>query len=277
MVRTKHRCTVCGKLASYRCKYCGDTLCKDHLSPDMHWCVGLDDYKREEKVAPAIEVEADHRSGGKKNVTNPPGILSGNCSYLLLVLMSVSFLLQLLIPGGLITIGIPNSYEKLLWLNPQLVMERPWTLVTHIFLHGGFMHYLINMLVFFFFAPTLERKIGSVKFLLIFFLSGIFAGIGWSLTFSPNSCQLLLLDQNLFGVVGASGAICGIMATLAVLMPKMKVYIFPIPIPLDIWIVVIFFAVYDFLSIGSGDAVAHTAHLSGLFFGLFAGMYLKGR
>jgi hypothetical protein len=44
----------------------------------MHWCVGLDDYKREEKVAPAIEVEADHRSGGKKNVTNPLGILSGN-------------------------------------------------------------------------------------------------------------------------------------------------------------------------------------------------------
>lgn len=241
----------------------------------MHWCVGLEDYKREEKVAPAIEVEADPGSGEKKNVTNPPGILSGNCSYLLLALISVSFLLQLLIPGGLITSGIPNSYERLLWLNPQLVIERPWTLVTHIFLHGGFMHFLFNMLVFFFFAPTLERKIGSVKFLLIFFLSGIFAGIGWSLTFSPNEYQLLLLDQNLFGSVGASGAICGIMATLAVLMPKMKVYIFPIPIPLDIWIVVIFFAIYDFLMVGSGDAVAHTAHLSGLFFGLFAGMYLK--
>jgi len=145
------------------------------------------------------------------------------------------------------------------------IEERPWTLVTHIFLHGSLMHFLINMLVFFFFAPTLERKIGSVKFLLIFFLAGIFAGIGWSLTTA----------NPLIPVVGASGAICGIMATLAVLMPKMKVYIFPIPLPLDIWIVVIFFAIYDFLSIGSGDAVAHTAHLSGLFFGLFAGLYLK--
>jgi membrane associated rhomboid family serine protease len=262
MVLTKYRCTVCGKPASYRCKYCGDTLCKDHLSPDMHWCVGLEDYKSEERRAPSIDVKLDRRSRGKKGVTNPLGILSGNCSYLLLVLMAVSFLLQLLIPSGLITSGIPNSYERLLWLNPQLVIDRPWTLVTHIFLHGGFMHFLFNMLVFFFFAPTLERKIGSVKFLLIFFLSGIFAGIGWSLT-SVNPA------------LGASGAICGIIATLAVLMPKLKVYIFPIPIPLDIWIVVIFFAVYDFLMVGSGDSVAHTAHLSGLFFGLFAGMYLK--
>jgi membrane associated rhomboid family serine protease len=275
MVRTMYRCTVCGKPASYRCKYCGDTLCKDHISPDMHWCVGLEDYKSEERRKPFIEVKSDRRSRGKKGVTNPLGILSGNCSYLLLVLMAVSFLLQLLIPGGLITSGIPNAYERLLWLNSQLVIERPWTLVTHIFLHGGFMHFLFNMLVFFFFAPTLERKIGSVKFLLIFFLSGIFAGIGWSLTFSPNEYQLLLLDQNFFGSVGASGAICGIIATLAVLMPKLKVYIFPIPIPLDIWIVVILFAVYDFLMVGSGDSVAHTAHLSGLFFGLFAGMYLK--
>lgn len=255
MIRTKHRCTVCGKPASYRCKYCGDTLCKDHLSPDTHWCVGLDDYKREEKLTPAIEVEADHRSGGKKDVTNPIGILSGNCSYLLLVLISVSYVLQLLIPG----------YTEHLMLVPAFLRERPWTLVTHIFLHGSFMHFLINMFVLFFFAPTLERKIGSVNFLLIFFLSGIFAGIGYSLTSDVPS-------------LGASGAVYGILGTLAVLMPKMKVYIFPLPIPIDIWIIVILFALYfDVLPImmGSPDMIAHTAHLSGLFFGLFAGMYLK--
>jgi membrane associated rhomboid family serine protease len=265
MVRTKHRCTVCGKPALYRCKYCGDTLCKDHLSPGMHWCVGLEDNRREETEVPAIELEADHRSRGKKEVTNPLGLLSSNCSYLLLALISVSFLLQSLIPGGLIAGGFPNAYEKLLLLNPQLVMERPWTLVTHIFLHGSFMHFFINLLVFFFFAPTLERKIGSVKFLLIFFLSGIFAGIGYSLTSDVPS-------------LGASGAVYGVLGTLAVLMPKMKVYIFPLPIPLDIWIVVILFALYfDVLPImmGSLDMVAHTAHLSGLLFGLFAGMYLK--
>ena len=191
----------------------------------------------------------------KKRVkyTNPLGIFAGNYSFLILFLISISFVLQLLIPRP--------YYTELLILNPTLVMERPWTLVTHLFLHGSFEHFFINMLVFFFFAPVLERKIGSSKFLLIFFLAGIFAGIGWSLTsVSP--------------AVGASGALMGIFATLAVLMPRMRVYLFFI-VPLEIWMVVILFALYDFFMIGSGDMIAHTAHLSGLFFGLLAGMWLK--
>ncbi len=256
MARTQ--CTICGKPASYRCKYCGDTLCREHLAPDKHWCVVLEEYKK--------DMEAERTSSGpktgygrweyKKSVkyTNPLGIFAGNYSFLILLLISFSFVLQLVIPRP--------YYTELLILNPTLVMERPWTLVTHIFLHGSFGHFLINMLVFFFFAPVLERKIGSSKFLLIFFLSGIFAGIGWSLT-------------SVIPAVGASGALMGIFATLAVLMPKMKVYIFPLPIPIEIWIVLILFALYDFLMMGSGDMIAHTAHLSGMFFGLLVGMWLK--
>ena len=280
MARTQ--CTICGKPASYRCKYCGDTLCREHLAPDKHWCVALEEYKKDIEAGRTSSISSGFkpeygRWEYKKKVkyTNPLGIFAGNYSFLILFLISISFVLQLVIPGGLITRGIPNSYEKLLWLNPMLLEGRPWTLVTHIFLHGGFGHLLINMFVFFFFAPALERKIGSSKFLLIFFLSGIFAGIGWSLTFTPDQYQLLLLQQNLFGSVGASGALMGIFATLAVLMPKMKVYIFPLPIPIEIWIVLILFALYDFFMIGSGDMIAHTAHLSGLFFGLLAGMWLK--
>lgn len=267
MARTQ--CTICGKPASYRCKYCGDALCREHLTPDKHWCVALEEYKTDIEAERMSPISSDFkpeygRWEYKKRVkyTNPLGIFAGNYSFLILFLISISFVLQMVIPGGLITRGIPNSYEKLLWLNPMLLEGRPWTLITHIFLHGSFGHFLINMLVFFFFAPALERKIGSSKFLLIFFLSGIFAGIGWSLT-------------SVTPAVGASGALMGIFATLAVLMPKMKVYIFPLPIPIEIWIVLILFALYDFFMIGSGDMIAHTAHLSGLFFGLLAGMWLK--
>ena len=90
------------------------------------------------------------------------------------------------------------------------------------------------------------------------------AGIGWSLT-----------TVNLFvPVMGASGALMGLLGTLAVLMPKIRVYLFFI-IPMEIWMVVILFALYDFLMIGSGDMIAHTAHLSGLFFGLLVGASLK--
>ena len=258
MARTQ--CTICGKPASYRCKYCGDTLCREHLAPDKHWCVALEEYKKDMEAGRTSSISSDlkpeyGRWEYKKRVkyTNPLGIFAGNYSFLILFLISISFVLQLLIPRP--------YYTELLILNPTLVMERPWTLVTHLFLHGSFEHFFINMLVFFFFAPVLERKIGSSKFLLIFFLAGIFAGIGWSLTsVSP--------------AVGASGALMGIFATLAVLMPRMRVYLFFI-VPLEIWMVVILFALYDFFMIGSGDMIAHTAHLSGLFFGLLAGMWLK--
>ncbi len=272
MART--RCTVCGKQALYKCKYCGDNLCKEHLLPEMHWCVGLEEYKREleeGKISPIpLEAEAEpeepQRKKGwkdeKKVYTNPFGIFSGNYSFLLLFLIFISFVLQLLIPGGLITSGTSTSYEKLMWLNPQLIEERPWTLITHIFLHGSFGHFLFNMLFFIFFAPVLERKIGSPKFLLIFFLSGIVAGIGWCLT-SDNPA------------VGASGALYGVFGALAVLMPRMRMYIFPLPIPLEMWMVVILFAIFNFLMIGTTYPIAFTAHLSGLFFGLLAGLSLK--
>jgi len=181
------------------------------------------------------------------------GILTGNYSFLLMFLIASSFVLQLLIP----------SYTAHLILNPVLVLDRPWTLVTHVFLHGSFEHFFFNMLFFIFFGPVLERRIGSTKFLIIFFLAGIIAGIGWSLT-AVNPA------------VGASGALSGIFATLAVLMPRMKVYLFFF-IPLDMWMAVIFFALIDFMLIGSGDMIAHTAHLSGLFFGLLAGYHLKGK
>jgi len=225
----------------------------------MHWCVGLEAYKRDLEtrgtsaipfeIPPEQKVFGRDKSSYKKK---PLGIFSGNFSFLLLFLISGSFVVQLLVP----------AYTEYFKLVPALVTARPWTLVTHIFLHGSFEHFFFNMLFFVFFGPVLERKIGSSKFLLIFFLSGIVAGLGWSLTaVSP--------------VVGASGALSGVFATLAVLMPRMKVYLFFF-IPLEMWLTVILFALIDFALMGSGDMIAHTAHLSGLFFGLFAGMLLKG-
>jgi membrane associated rhomboid family serine protease len=258
MTRTQRKCTVCGKPALHRCKYCGDTLCEEHLPPELHWCVGLEEYKKDLEARGKSHIPFEPRPelrrwGEDKSIytKNPFGIFSGNYSFLLLFLISISFVLQLLISG----------YTQRLILIPALVVERPWTLITHIFLHGSFEHFFFNMLFFVFFGPVLERKIGSSKFLLIFFLAGIVAGVGWSLT-SVNPA------------LGASGALSGVFATLAVLMPRMKIYLFFL-IPLEMWIAVILFALIDFVMIGSGDMIAHTAHLSGLFFGLLVGASLK--
>ena len=247
---TRSRCTVCGKPASYRCKYCGDTLCREHFPPDRHWCVGYgsgsDRYRDNDRNR---NYERERAKTKLLVNTDIPRIFSHNYSYLLLFIILFSFLLQLLIPG----------YTEHLILIPGLVMERPWTLVTHIFLHSVQRpdHVLINMLVLFFFAPVLERRVGSAKFLLIFFLSGIFGGIGYCIM-TPS-----------YPALGASGAICGVLGALAMLMPRMRVYF--IIFPMEMWMMVILFALYDVFMIGAHDWVAHTAHLSGLLFGLIAG------
>ncbi len=239
MIRS--RCTVCGRPAVYRCKYCGDTLCREHLPPDRHWCVG-------------IGYEQDRRPGRIFN-TGIFRIFYHNYSYILMSIIVLSFILQLVIPG----------YTDFMILNPNTLTSRPWTLITHIFLHSVQRpeHLIINLLVFFFFAPLLERRVGSRKFLLIFLLSGIFAGLGYSLS-SANPA------------LGASGAISGILGALVILMPRIRVYVFPLPVPLELWMMVILFALYDLVSIGAPDRIAHTAHLSGLIFGLFAG-WLESR
>ena len=106
MVRT--RCTVCGKPAAYKCKYCGDTLCEEHLSPEMHWCMGLEEYKRDIEAGRTVFMAKPNEKMRKKFNANIFGIFSHNYSYLLLFLISISFVLQLLIPGGLITSRTPN-------------------------------------------------------------------------------------------------------------------------------------------------------------------------
>lgn len=258
---TQRRCTVCNEPALYRCTYCGDFLCKTHLPPEMHWCVGVETYEGDREALDMSSTPSDirpERKGWRVGTRMPAksfaGTFSGNYSFALVLLMSISFVLQLLIPG----------YDERLALIPAFLSSRPETLVTHIFLHGSFDHLFFNMLFFIFFGPVLERRIGSPKFLIIIFFSGIVAGIGWSLT----------TTNPFVPVVGASGALSGIFATLAVLMPRMRVYLFFI-IPIEIWMVLILFAIYDFVMIGSADMIAHTAHLSGLFFGLLAGLSLK--
>jgi membrane associated rhomboid family serine protease len=108
------------------------------------------------------------------------------------------------------------------------------------------------------FGSVLESIIGGKKFLLTFFLSGIIAGIG-SLAFYSSS-------------IGASGAIYGVMGALAVLRPRMIVYIgFPLPMALA----VVAWAGGDLLGLFTpSDLTGHAVHLFGLILGLAYGIFL---
>ncbi len=160
-----------------------------------------------------------------------------------------------------------NLSHRVLALDPLNIFSRPWTLVTHMFLHANGIHLLFNMMFLFFFGPELERRIGGKRFLIVFFLSGIIAAIGYSL-------WSVFVLQSAAPAVGASGALFGIFACLAVIAPDIQVYIYFIP--MKITYALIFFALLDLLFVGSGDTIARSAHLTGVIAGLVMGRHIKG-
>ena len=158
----------------------------------------------------------------------------------------------------------PSFAFNYLALNPAFVAARPWTLITYMFLHANMEHLFFNMIFLFFFGTMLERIVGESKFLQIFIISGLVGAIG----------QMLVVPTGY--MMGASGALFGVMGCLAVIAPEITVLLFFV-IPLSIRAAVVLFAVLDFTMMGSGDSIAHMAHITGLLAGLAYGGVLKDR
>src|SRR5438477_8046793 len=126
--------------------------------------------------------------------------------------------------------GAPSFTSKF-GLIPLAVTQRYylWQLVTYIFLHGGFFHILFNMFGLYMFGSELERTWGTREFTKFFFLCGIGAAIT-SVVVSPHSYVL---------IIGASGAIFGLLVAYGVLFPKRLIYLYMI-IPIQAkWFVII--------------------------------------
>lgn len=140
-----------------------------------------------------------------------------------------------------------------------IVITNPWTIITSIFLHGSFQHLFYNMFALGLFGSVLEKIIGGKKFLILFFVSGIIAGIGSVLFYTAS--------------IGASGAIFGVLGTLGVLRPKMTVYVGYVPMPMAF--AVVLWAIGDLVGLFAPTEVAHAAHLFGLAFGLILGFILR--
>ena len=147
-------------------------------------------------------------------------------------------------------------------LMPFTFLNEPWTIVTNMFVHGGWTHIIFNMLALFFLGSYLLRLIGESKFLIVYFVGGILGNVFFIWLGNPFAIA-----------VGASGAIFALGGALAAMRPRMKVIIFPIPIPLDLWIAIIILMGISFIPY----RVAWQAHLGGLVFGLIAGYYFRRR
>ena len=175
----------------------------------------------------------------------------------LLTIMLAVFLLQMLVSSQI------NIY---LGLVPILVWKKffLWQLVTYIFLHGGISHLLFNLIALWMFGGELENYWGSPKFLRYFFFCGVGAGI----------CTVVFSPEQFVPVIGASGAIYGLLLAFGWLFPNRPIYIyFLLPIPAKYF--VILFGLIEFFSSlgGTGGGVAHLTHLGGLLFGLSYMLY----
>ena len=139
------------------------------------------------------------------------------------------------------------------------------TLIISIFMHGGWMHFLGNMLYLWIFADNVEDIMGSKRFTFFYLLSGIFASLSHSLMDIHSNTPL----------IGASGAIAGVLGAYLYLFPKAKVLVlvpfiifFTIRVPAFLLLLIWFF--YQFINLGNqGSNIAWVAHIAGFLFGLF--------
>ncbi len=154
----------------------------------------------------------------------------------------------------------PQSFEKFTLKSSDVILH-PWTLVTYIFLHGSFSHLFSNMFALAIFGSMLEKVIGYKNFLKIFFSTGIFSGI--LSTFFYNS------------VIGASGAVFGIMGVLAMLRPKIVVWAMGVPMYMIAAIAV--YATLDIVGIFYPSNIANIGHLSALSAGILIGLVWRGK
>jgi membrane associated rhomboid family serine protease len=248
----ENRCDICSvyDLLPFKCKYCGGTFCAMHRLPENHQCAGLGMLKQR----PFVDTKAV--SGKRKAMKIPTLALPypGHYAYILIGITVIVFMLQ-----AMLNPWLTNFFS----LSMGALLTRPWGPVTSIFLHGSILHLFFNMLALFFFGPILEQRIGSKSFLGLYFGGGILAGLA----------QVVMFPQ--YPVIGASGAIFCVLGALTVLMPHMVIYLYFVPLKM-VYITVLF-AILDLYPVltGSGDGVAHIAHLTGLAIGLVAGYWYR--
>lgn len=186
---------------------------------------------------------------------------------------------------------------------------RPYQLFTYMFLHGGFTHLFFNMFALVMFGMTIERAMGSGRFLFYYISVGIgaaFIQMGvFALyinhlqgMFDPEATRQIIergweLMQTGYGfadaqelnsfvntpMVGASGAIYGVLLAFGFLFPNVPIYIFFIPVPVKAkWLIIGYFVLELLYGIsGTADGVAHFAHIGGMVFGFLLLLYWKRR
>ena len=285
-----NNCDICGKKETlpYKCKYCGGTFCSEHRLPEAHDCTFDGDYWNVPVKVGKTTTRSSDSSSKSKYVKIPifgghqgprshnrghssrmnfddygfpkpaRGITAYGYNNIILAICTIFFFISI----------VYSPIVNYLALFPHNVFIMPWQMVTSIFLHAGFSHFLVNMIVLLFFGTELERRVGGKNYLYIFFLSGIAGNIAY-LAFAYSTGSGI-------PALGASGAIYGVMGTLAIIAPEIRVLFFFF-LPMNIRVAILIFAAWDVLMLPYSfeTGVAHAAHLAGLLVGLYYGKKMR--
>ena len=187
---------------------------------------------------------------------------------------SVRMLLIINIAAFVVTWAAPDLMVDLFGLLPRAVIweGRIWQLVTHVFLHGGVMHILFNMLLLWMFGVELERRWGSRGFMRFFLITGIGAGIVTVLV----SLLPFNFTRSIYNIptIGASGAIYALLMAWAMLFPhRTMLFMMMFPLPART-VAAILGAIAFFSAVGAPNSgVAEFTHLGGMLVGW---LYLQG-
>ncbi len=173
---------------------------------------------------------------------------------------------------------------------------KPHQLITHMFLHGGISHIFFNLFSLYMFGTMLESYIGSKKFLIFYMVCGLGAGLltqltvpysaetfaksieglGAAETHGISATEVVQAYKQEYSMIGASGAIMGVMAAFAYLFPNTEMYIMFVPIPVKAKYVIPVFVLIDLfggINPSAGDNVGHFAHLGGAIVGFLLMYY----
>ena len=197
-------------------------------------------------------------------------------------------------------------YRYLAAFYPFSPFFHSWQIITHMFMHGSFLHILFNLMTLYSFGPVLEQVLGDKKYVILYFVSGLgafflfnlwnfveveqiksslqnlgfdLAGYmnGESVSFKGNS-EAVLEQQGLVNklqsiisvpMVGASGAIFGVIAAFATLYPNAKIMLMFIPVPVKVkYLMPVVIIVSIYLGVtGNAGGIAHLAHVGGALVG----------
>ncbi|MBX2817718.1 MAG: rhomboid family intramembrane serine protease [Saprospiraceae bacterium] len=168
------------------------------------------------------------------------------------------------------TMIFPQYFGYLAVYYPATDLFRPWQLVTHMFMHADFGHLFFNMFALFLFGSALESYWGGKRFLTFYLASGLGAVaiyllvLHWEIGALPAAHQAALMARPT-PMVGASGAVFGLLAGYGMMFPESKIMLLIPPIPIKAKYFVLIYGVLELIFgiSGRNTGVAHFAHVGG--------------